>query len=97
MRNFKYSQELKPYIRKILYSRNIPYKFIEDNGIPKISVPLSGQKFHEVVMRAKCMKKTDETGMLHLTKKESEDNKRVAYLLSENGANSFVIAGTPKE
>lgn len=93
-RVFKVSQDLKPYIRRILYERHISFKFFKEDDIWKVQVPLSGQRFHEVVQRAKCEKLSEDTGILHLTKKESEDETRTASILKEKGKSSFVIAGS---
>ena len=52
---------------------------------------MSGERFHKVVLRARCEKLTQETGMCHLTKEEANDPLFVQAIMPDGGA--FVVLG----
>lgn len=54
---------------------------------------MSGNKFHNVVQRAKCMKLTHDTGLLHVTKRESEHEELMFALENEYKTTAYVVAG----
>lgn len=91
MKRFKISPALKNKIRKILLLRDIPFRIECEGENTFIEVPLSGTKFHKIVQRARCEQLTEETGIFHLTKEESEDDTKIAMLLHFYNKNSFVI------
>lgn len=93
---FKISQELKPYIRQLMSRSENRFRIKEEDGALYLYCDMSGTKFHNIVQRAKCMKLSEETGILHVTKRESEDNELVMSLQKEFNTHSYVIAGTQK-
>ena len=94
---FRISPELKPYIRAILAKREEKYRFKREDQQFYVLTDMSGVKFHNIVQRAKCIKLTNETGILHVTKRESENGELVEALKTEYKASSYVIAGKAKE
>lgn len=92
-RKFKISESLKSNIRYLLARQEIPFRIKNEEETLYLYCGLSGMKFHHVVQRAKCMKLTEETGILHITKRESENDELVMSLLRENNTHCYVITG----
>ena len=92
MKKYRISKELRNYISLVLKKQGIPYKLTrDDSGQNFVEVPLSGERFHKVVLRAKCEKLTSEKGVCHLTKEEAADPLFVQAILPDGGA--FVTLG----
>lgn len=92
MKKFRISKELRNYIFLVLKKQGVPYKLVrDDSGQNFVEVPLSGERFHKVVLRAKCEKLTLEKGVCHLTKEEAVDPLFVQTMLPDGGA--FVTLG----
>lgn len=91
MRKFRVSKELRNYILLVLARQKVPYKIERKDGNTFVKVPLSGERFHKVVLRARCEKLTKEKGILHLTKEESQNQSFVQSVLPNGG--SFVTIG----
>lgn len=92
MREYRISRELRNYIFLVLKKQDIPYKFRADpDGRLYISVPVSGERFHRIVLRARCEKLTRETGIRHLTKEDAADPMYIQAVLPDGGA--FVTLG----
>jgi len=69
MRTFKRSYELTPYLTRVLDAKRVQYSLgTAENGDYAITVPLNGTQFRELVLEAKAAKKTDEIGILHVTR-----------------------------
>lgn len=96
-RKFKVSDSLRKYVKMILVRMEIPNKFIQENGQWYCETVISGEKFHKIVQRAKCEKKTKEENLLHLTYRESQDPVLVKALLEQFNSNGFVIASKKKD
>lgn len=94
-RKFKISKELKPYIRLALAGQRVPSHFGTDKDEDYVEVPLSGERFHKIVLRARCVRLTKETGIPHLTREESEDPVIRETLLP--GGGTFVTIGPDKK
>lgn len=95
-KKFKVNEELKEYIRNVLARENIPHHFTKEGEQLYCIAAISGEKFHRVVKRAFCEKKTEETGILHLTFAESETPLLREGLMKLFDTNSFVVIGNKK-
>lgn len=91
------SLELKPYIRMLLAKKEEPFRFKKEGNQYYILTNMSGNKFHNVVQRAKCMKLTYDTGLLHVTKRESEHEELMFALENEYKTTAYVVAGKKSE
>lgn len=62
MKKFKISQELKPFIERVLTRRKIKYQILVDieDGSECCEAEISGNQFHKVIKRAICEKHEDE-------------------------------------
>ena len=70
MRKYKVSKELKPFVRRILARSFYKCKMIPDeHGQVWCYTNATSDTFHRVVQRAKCEKKSKETGFLQYTMK----------------------------
>jgi hypothetical protein len=77
MKNFKISDGLRPYIKKVLDKKGIAY-IERDNSI---KADCSGMEFHRTVTRARCEKKNQEEQLppdttYYVKKIESENSVR---------------------
>ena len=95
--HFKVSQDLKSYVRNVLSREGIPHRFRNEEGQLFCITCISGERFHKIVKRADCERRSDETGLLHLTYDESQDPLKSAALMSLFKKTSFVIAGSNKQ
>lgn len=92
MRTFRVSKALRQYVNGVLKRKNVPYQYIEKKGELLIQVEgLSGTQFHKIVQRAKCEKKSLETGSLYITKEESENPAAFTELMQVSGRTSFLV------
>ena len=74
MKKYKVSKELKPYIRRILVRSFYKCKLVPDTeGRYWCYTNANSDTFHRIVQRAKCEKKTKETGFLQFTAKEANN------------------------
>lgn len=96
-KKFKVNKSLKEYVRNILAREGISHRFREEDGQTFCLVSISGEKFHKIVKRAYCEKKTEETGILHLTYAESQDVNLSYGLMSLYKKSSFIVVGNQKE
>lgn len=96
-RMFKVSNELKNHIRVVLTRLEIRHKFVRKNDQWYCATRLSGEKFHKIVQRAMCEKRSEEDGILYLTFRESQDPILVQSLLKTFKSNGFCIIGKPKQ
>ena len=90
---FKIKEELKGYVRNILSREGIPHRFREEEGQLYCLTCISGERFHRIVKRAFCEKKSEETGLLHLTYDESQDTNLCYGLMTLFKQTSFVVVG----
>lgn len=94
MRKYRVSKELKKYLRRVLVlSRATWHMETDENGQCWCYTTLSSNHFHRLVQRAKCEKITEETGVLHVTFKESRDIAFVTYLMHERNAGHYCVIG----
>ena len=96
-KRFKVSKDLRRYIKVILTRTEIPHKFVREGDQWYCETVISGEKFHKVVQRAACEKKSEEDGILYLTHRESKDPTLTQALLELFGSNGFVIFSKKKE
>lgn len=90
-RVFRISQELRPYIRLALARQKVPSHIFTKDGKNYIRIRMSGEKFHKVVLRARCEKLTHDTGLLHVTEEESDNPLFMETVLPGGGC--FIVIG----
>ena len=95
-KKFKVKEDLKDYIRNVLARENIFHRFTKEGDQIYCVAAISGERFHKIVKRAYCEKKTEETGVLHLTFAESENPLLCEGLMKLFNTNSFVVIGEKK-
>lgn len=96
-RMFKVSEPMKNYIRVVLTRSEIRHKFVRKDDQWYCITKLSGERFHEIVQRAKCEKRSEEDGVLYLTFRESQDPILTQALLRTFKSNGFCIISKPKQ
>lgn len=74
-RRFKMSKALKNNIMNVLERRGIQYKVSFNDGQYYIEVPLSGMRFHKVVIRAKMelLEKEEHSEIPYIAASEQDD------------------------
>lgn len=95
-KKFKVSTELRDYIRNVLARDNVFHRFITEDDQLYCIAAISGERFHKVVKRALCEKRTAETGLLHVTYEESKNDALCEALMKLHDANSFVVISNKK-
>ena len=96
MKRYRVSTDLKKYLRRVLTMSRAQWRMVKDkDGQSWCITNLSSNHFHRLVQRAKCEKATEETGILHVTFKESINSAFVTLLMHERGVNSFRIIDDP--
>lgn len=90
-KRFKVSKELRKYIKPVLVRSEIPHKFFCEDGQWYCETIISGERFHKIVQRARCEKKSAEDGVLYLTYRESEDPGLSQAILEQFGKNGYVV------
>ena len=88
MRRFKVSSTLLPFVENVLRRRAVRYELEESGDTKYILLPLSGEKFHKVVLRALMEKMQQEEGsdIPYVAEKEMNDFQ----VLSEVG-DAFIL------
>lgn len=74
-RRFKISQSLKNNIMNVLERRGINYEISFQDGQYYITVPLSGMRFHKIVVRAKMelLEKEEGSEIPYIDSSEQDD------------------------
>lgn len=90
-KKFKIKEELKEYVRNVLAREGVPHRFRKEEEQLYCITPVSGEKFHRVVKRAYCEKLSEESGILHLTYKESQDVNQSCALMKLFKATGYVV------
>ena len=90
-KKFKINEDLKEYIRNILAREGIPHRFMKEGEQSYCLASISGEKFHKIAKRAYCEKMTEETGILHLTYRESQDANLSNGLMKLFNKTSYVV------
>lgn len=97
MKKYKISEELKPYIRKILIRSFYQCKMTKDADNNLFCITnASSDTFHKIVQRAKCEKMSKETGSFYVTAKEAQNTMLLNCLLEQTGQKSFVVIDDKK-
>ena len=92
-KKFKVNKSLKEYVRNILDRENIRHFFRAEGEQLYCITSISGEKFHKIIQRAYCEKKSEETGLLYLTIRESKDVRESTRLMRMFNKTGFVIIG----
>lgn len=92
MKRYRVSQELKKYLRHVLVLNRVQWHMEKDeSGQWWCVTNLSSNHFHRLVQRAKCEKATEETGVLHVTFKESQNQAFTTFLMQQRKVTSFCV------
>ena len=92
MKRYKISKELKKYLRRVFVLGKLKWEVQKDeNGQWWCITNISSNHFHRLVQRAKCEKATEETGVLHITYKESLNPAFATYLMHQVGTTSYCV------
>lgn len=92
MKRYRVNEEIKQYLRKVLLLNQISFWFEKDKtGTWWCHTTASSNHFRRMVMRARCEKATEETGLLHVTYKESLNRSFTTALMAQRGVMHYVI------
>ena len=96
MKKYRVSKELSRYVRRVLILFRARFKMVRDEeGQIWCHTNLSSNHFHRIVQRAKCVKKSDETGFLYMTFEESSHYAFKTYLMNDKNATTYRIIDDP--
>lgn len=94
-RKFRLSPENERYLLTELAFRGIPCFTETEDGQLYCYAKCSGEKFHAAHTRAVCERLTVETGLIHMSRAESEDSNLFFAILMrygyENGGYAVII------
>lgn len=96
-KKFKVSKDLRRNIKVVLTRTEIPHKFVREDDQWYCETVISGEKFHKIVQRAACEKRSQEDGVVYLTYRESKDPALTEALLKQFNSTGFVIISREKE
>lgn len=92
MKMYRVSNDLKKYVRRVLLRSYYKCKFSTDkDGQIWCFTNASSDVFHMIVQRAKCEKKTKETGIFQVTAKEADNAVMLTALLQQNQASTYQV------
>lgn len=91
MKSYKVSNELKPYIRRILTRSFHTFKFEKSGDQWICRTPISSNSFHKIVQRAACEKKSKETGLFYVTPEERENSLLYTALMDSANQTTSVL------
>ena len=96
MKRYRVSNDLKKYVRRVLMLFHANWRMVKDkDGQIWCITNLSSNHFHKIVQRAKCEKASDETGIMHVTFKESCNGGFMAHMLHTRGQTAYVVIDDP--
>ncbi len=91
-KRYRVSKELKPFVRRVLTLNHVTHRMEKDkDGQWWCVTRISSNHFHRIVQRAKCEKATEETGVLHVTYRESLNQAFTTALLKQRKETSFAV------
>lgn len=91
-KRYRISPELKPYLRRVMARTYTPFLITKDkNGQWWCETNTSSDRFHMLVQRAKCEKRSKEDGTLYVTFKESQNAAFMALFLEQNNSSCYQI------
>ena len=92
MKKYKVSKGLKPYVRRILARSYHKYHMVTDgNGQIWCETDVSSDTFQRIVQRAKCEKRTEETGVFQVTAREANNRFLLNSLLKQAHTTAFAV------
>ena len=96
MKRYRVSNDLKKYVRRVLMLFHANWRMVKDkDGQIWCITNLTSNHFHKIVQRAKCEKASDETGIMHVTFKESCNGGFMAHMMRTRGKNSYIVIDDP--
>ena len=96
LKRYKINPDVKKYLRRVLVLARCKFRIRHDeDGNYYCYINLTSNHFHKLVLRARCEKATEETGMLHVTFEESCNEAFVTYLMAQRGVHSYAVVGDP--
>lgn len=91
-KSYRVSPGLKPLVRRILLRSFYTCRMHSDeDGTIWCDTNASSDTFHKIVQRAKCEKKTEETGTFWVTSREANNPVYLAELLRINKVKVFSV------
>ena len=91
MKKYRVSQDLLPYVRKILTRREHRYRIVKEGDDYHVLMMISSEAFHAIIKRAACEKLSKESGWTYLTEDEASNPMRASRILNEVHATSFLV------
>lgn len=97
MKKYRVSEQLKPYVRRILIRSFYKCSIAKDeSGVLWCFTNASSDVFHRIVQRAKCEKATKETGIFQVTAREANNALLMPILLEQAKTTSFQVIDDKK-
>lgn len=96
MKHYKVSKELYPFVRRILTRGYHKFSFEETDEGWLCITPISSDNFHKIIQRAKCEKKSRETGNFYVTAREHNNTLLLNALLEMGNQKSCIIIDDPE-
>ena len=91
MRKYRVRKELKPYVSRILTRSFYKCRMVEENNTLFCINNAGSDTFHKIVQRAKCEKKSNESGSFYVTSREAKNTMLLNSLLQQAGETSFIV------
>lgn len=95
MKDYKINPELKKYILEELQASYHSCHFLKKDGVLYCRTNCGSDAFHRIVQRARCVKKTKETGELYLTLWEALNSDVARRLMARYNRHSYSIIDDP--
>lgn len=86
-KKYRVSNDLVHYVRRVMTRSYHSFALRKEGDTCYCACNLTAKQFHQIIMRARCEKESDETGTFVVTKQERDN----AYLYSclQAGANQY--------
>lgn len=92
MKRYRVNYDLRKYVRQVLVLSRAKWRMVKDkDGQLWCITNLSSNHFHDLVLRARCEKVTEETGILHVTFKESCNTTFTNCLMRQRGVSHYCV------
>lgn len=89
MKKYRVKQEIRPYVRQELARCHFHCQMTEEEGQLWCYTNAPSDTFHKIVKRARCVQKTEETGIPFLTSEEFHNPLVRDTLLRHPGNNAY--------
>ena len=97
MKQYKVTKELYPFVRRVLTKGFHKFSFNKkEDGNWICETPISSDKFHNIVQRAYCEKRSKEDGVFYVTSRERNSTLLLASLLEAANVKSYSVIDDPE-